>query len=247
MTTPWYATWFNTPYYHDLYSHRDYHEARGLIQALCKALGIKSGERALDMACGRGRHAKVLQELGLKTTGIDLSAESIAYAQEMANEHLEFKVGNMLETIDIEPVNWTFNLFTSFGYFESDDDHQLALNNMANTLVPGGKLVMDYMNAGVIMDQLVPKNTVTTAMATYNITRRVENGYIIKNIELSEDGCSIFQFQERVRAFSQEELRRMLENAGLTVRSVHGDYDLGEFDQEYSERMIFIATKPEQQ
>ena len=102
------------------------------------------------------------------------------------------------------------------------------------------------MNAGVIMDQLVPKNTVTTDMATYHITRKVENGYIIKNIELSEDGCSLFQFQERVRAFTKEELHHMLETAGLKVRSVHGDYDLGDYDAAYSERMIFIATKPEQ-
>jgi len=246
MTTPWYATWFNTPYYHDLYSHRDYHEARGLIQTLCKALGVNQGERALDMACGRGRHAKVLQELGLKTIGIDLSAESIAHAQEMANEDLEFKVGNMLEKIDIAPVHWTFNLFTSFGYFENDEDHQLALNNMAATLLPGGKLVMDYMNAAMIVDQLVPRDTVTTEMATYHITRSVENGYILKNIELSEDGCRLFQFQERVRAFSKTTLQTMLEAAGLLVRSVHGDYDLGEYDEEYSERMIFIATKPEQ-
>jgi non-homologous end joining protein Ku len=83
-------------------------------------------------------------------------------------------------------------------------------------------------------------------MATYHITRSVENGYILKNIELSEDGCRLFQFQERVRAFSKITLQTMLETAGLLVRSVHGDYDLGEYDEEYSERMIFIATKPEQ-
>ena len=68
--TPWYATWFNTPYYHDLYSHRDYHEARALILTLCKALNVEPGQGALDIACGRGRHAKVLAESGLHTVAL---------------------------------------------------------------------------------------------------------------------------------------------------------------------------------
>ena len=53
MSTPWYATWFNTEFYHDLYRHRDEHEARLFIVELCKKLGVQDGERAMDMACGR--------------------------------------------------------------------------------------------------------------------------------------------------------------------------------------------------
>jgi cyclopropane fatty-acyl-phospholipid synthase-like methyltransferase len=241
--TPWYATWFNTPYYHDLYSHRDHREARTLIQTLCKALKVEPGQRALDIACGRGRHAMVLAESGLHTVGIDLSPESIGVASEMAHDHLSFQVGNMLEPLEVESAHWVFNLFTSFGYFEDDAMHQQAIENMANALLPGGKLVLDYMNAEKIAAELVPKDQVKTDLATYEISRRVEDQTIVKSIKLSEDGCSIFNYEERVRAFSETELRAFMERAGLRVKSVHGDYELGTFDPEYSDRLIIIAEK----
>jgi len=241
--TPWYATWFNTPYYHDLYSHRDHHEARALILTLCKALNVEPGQLALDIACGRGRHAMVLAESGLHTVGIDLSPESIAVASEMAHYHLSFQVGNMLEPLEVEGAHWIFNLFTSFGYFEDDAMHQQAIKNMANALLPSGKLVLDYMNAEKIASELVPKDLVKTDLATYEISRRVEDQTIVKSIKLSEDGCSIFNYEERVRAFSEGELRTFMERAGLRVKSVHGDYELGEFDPEYSDRLIIIAEK----
>jgi len=60
---------------------------------------------------------------------------------------------------------------------------------------------------------------------------------------LREDGCSIFNYEERVRAFSETELRAFMERAGLRVKSVHGDYELGIFYPEYSDRLIIIAEK----
>ena len=174
MSTPWYAQWFNTTYYHDLYQNRDDREALRFIEELCTKLKVKNGESALDLACGRGRHAKVLSEQGLKTLGVDLSQESIEFARRYKHKHLHFEVGNMLEELPFGPFDWVMNLFTSFGYFENDNLHELALKNMAKTLKPKGKLVMDFMNSGKIKENLIPENIVQTEMATYGITRKLE-------------------------------------------------------------------------
>jgi SAM-dependent methyltransferase len=219
------------------------HEARGFIRELCRELGVQAGESAIDVACGRGRHAQVLSEAGLQTLGIDLSEESIAYAQEFAHEGLEFKVADMLRPLPGAPVHWVFNLFTSFGYFEDDADHELAIQNMANALEPGGKLILDYMNSIRISANLVPSDTVVTDMAQYNISRRVENGTIIKTITFTEE-CQLNHFEERVRAFSESDLRGFMEKAGLEVEGVKGDYDLSDYDPEYSDRLLIIAKKP---
>lgn len=243
MSTPWYATWFNTTFYHDLYQHRDEHEARNFIVELCKKLGVEQGESAMDMACGRGRHAKVLSEQGLETMGVDLSPESISYANKFSHDSLRFEVGNMLERLPFGPFDWVMNLFTSFGYFEDDGLHQLALNHMAECLKPGGKLVLDFMNSAKIAAHLVPENTVHTEMATYSINRKIEDGVIVKSIKVSHD-CTIEFFEERVRAFRVEELQTMLENAGLKDVEIKGGYDLCDYDELDSDRMIFIAHKP---
>ena len=167
MSLPWYQTWFNTPYYHDLYQHRDLTEARGFIESLCQNLGVKEGEIAIDMACGRGRHAQVLANQGLETLGIDLSPESIAFANQFAHEGLEFRVGNMLEPLPTPPADWIFNLFTSFGYFEDDTMHAAAITHMAGALKPGGKLVLDYMNAKKIAAQLIPQDSSIKRVASF--------------------------------------------------------------------------------
>ena len=243
MTAPWYATWFNTSFYHDLYQHRDEYEAREFIIKLCKQLNIPQGDTVMDLACGRGRHAKVLSEQGLKTLGVDLSPESIDFAQRYAHEGLQFKVGNMLEALPVQGFDWVMNLFTSFGYFESDDLHQEALSNIWHALKPGGRFVLDFMNSAKIEANLVSENTVATALATYTINRRIEAGTIVKSIKVSHD-CTLDFFEERVRAFSAVDLRQMMYNSGFSNIEVKGDYDLSTYDPLQSDRMIFIAQKP---
>ena len=242
MSTPWYAQWFNTTYYHDLYQNRDDREALRFIEELCTKLKVKNGESALDLACGRGRHAKVLSEQGLKTLGVDLSQESIEFARQYEHKHLHFEVGNMLEELPFGPFDWVMNLFTSFGYFENDNLHELALKNMAKTLKPKGKLVMDFMNSGKIKENLIPENIVQTEMATYGITRKLEKGYIVKNIQVNH-GNSILNFEERVRAFSADDFKKMLDKARLEVVEIAGDYDLSPYSKKNSNRMIIIAQK----
>ncbi|HAK70228.1 MAG TPA: SAM-dependent methyltransferase [Cryomorphaceae bacterium] len=243
MIDPWYATWFNTEFYHDLYKHRDQYEARGFIEELCSNLKVIPGQTALDMACGKGRHAKVLSEQGLITVGIDLSEESIQYARRFEHKDLRFEKGNMLETLSVDSCDWIFNLFTSFGYFENDDMHQSAITNMSNSLRPGGKLVLDYMNSAKIALNLVPENSVQTELAHYSITRILEVDTIVKSIRIVKD-CEIFNFEERVKAFSAVELSQLMVKAGLKVVGIKGDYYLSDYDPQSSDRMIIIAQKP---
>ena len=67
---------------------------------------------------------------------------------------------------------------------------------MANTLKPQGRLVIDFMNSGKIAGNLIPGNIVQTDIATYEITRKEEKGYIVKNIQVKH-GNSILNFEER--------------------------------------------------
>ncbi|MBW8050360.1 MAG: methyltransferase domain-containing protein [Cytophagales bacterium] len=76
----WYNKWFNSPYYHLLYKHRDEDEAKLFIDNLEDYLQLKPGDKILDMPCGRGRHAVYLNKKGYDVTGIDLSEENIKYA-----------------------------------------------------------------------------------------------------------------------------------------------------------------------
>ncbi|MEM1002389.1 MAG: SAM-dependent methyltransferase, partial [Bacteroidota bacterium] len=60
INTQWYASWFDSPYYHILYKDRDYDEAQALIDSLTQYLNLPENGRVLDLACGRGRHSVYL-------------------------------------------------------------------------------------------------------------------------------------------------------------------------------------------
>ena len=61
----WYASWFDTPFYHILYKDRDNSEAESFMLTLSNYLNIPEHGKVLDLACGKGRHAKHLNSLGL--------------------------------------------------------------------------------------------------------------------------------------------------------------------------------------
>ena len=61
--------WFDSDYYHVLYKHRDYNEARNFINNIVEYLDLKKGSKILDLACGIGRHSIYLDKIGFKVVG----------------------------------------------------------------------------------------------------------------------------------------------------------------------------------
>jgi SAM-dependent methyltransferase len=113
----WYTSWFDSPYYHILYKNRDDKEAGLFMKNLTSFLNLSTSSKILDLACGKGRHSKYLNQLGYHVTGIDLSPQSIVYAKQFENDKLFFEEHDMSLTYP-QKFDAVFNLFTSFGYFE---------------------------------------------------------------------------------------------------------------------------------
>ena len=157
----WFTTWFNTPYYHLLYKDRNHSEAKYFIQHLLHHLTPHEEAIFLDVACGKGRHSKFIYQNGFRIHGIDLSAESIKEASKNACDSLYFQQHDMRETYLESHFDYALNLFTSFGYFETDNDNQRAINAMAKNLKKGGKLIIDFMNAKKVILNLVEEEIKT--------------------------------------------------------------------------------------
>ena len=95
----WYKDWFNSKYYHLLYKNRDHNEAALFLDNISNEFKNKNA-KILDVACGKGRHAKYLNNLGFDVTGIDLSVNSIKYAKEYENQKLKFHQHDMRNIFD---------------------------------------------------------------------------------------------------------------------------------------------------
>ena len=98
-TTQWYASWFDTPFYHILYKDRDYAEAENFMHNLTEYLNIPEGGKILDLACGKGRHSVYLNKIGYEVTGVDLSENSINHAKQFENKTLHFEGTRYVQTI----------------------------------------------------------------------------------------------------------------------------------------------------
>lgn len=234
----WYASWFNTPYYHILYKDRDHREAALFMNKLTNYLNLKKDDTILDLACGKGRHAKYLYKQGFNVTGVDLSEESIAYAKQYEKPGLHFEVHDMCLTYP-KKFDAVFNLFTSFGYFDNEEDNLRTIKAINSELKSEAYGVIDFLNAEMAIKKLVPSEVKKIDGIVFNIEKYVEDNYIIKNIRFTDDGRDYY-FTERVKALKLEDFKHYFKEAGVELKSVFGDYQLNDFDKNTSERLILI-------
>jgi SAM-dependent methyltransferase len=234
----WFSTWFDTPYYHILYKNRNDKEAQGFMDNITEYLNIPGNGTILDLACGKGRHSIYLNKLGYQVTGVDLSENSIATANQSSNDTLEFKTHDMREPMN-ETYDAVFNLFTSFGYFDTHEDNIKTLKTIKESINEYGFGVIDFFNADYIIENLVAEETKEIDGITFNIKRTVENNKIIKEIRFSDNGETYF-FTEKVAAFTLTDFEAMMEEAGIYLLEIFGDYKLRKFYKTQSERLIMI-------
>lgn len=240
----WYKDWFNSPFYHKLYFDRDEQEAEDFIKKLVQHLQPAPASRMLDVACGKGRHSKTLASMGYTVTGIDISADSIAYARQFENDHLDFFVHDMRLPFYANYFDLAFNFFTSFGYFKTRREHDDAIRTIAQSLKKGGRLVIDYLNVHYAEERLVHREEKEIDGTHYSIHRWDDETHFYKKITVSDTTLKEpLVYTEKVAKFSLGDFTDMLSFQGLQVQEVFGDYDFNSYDVKKTARLIIIAEK----
>jgi SAM-dependent methyltransferase len=238
--TEWFEQWFGEEYLR-LYPHRDDEDAERLATLIERHVPL-AGRRALDLACGPGRHAAQFARRGASVVGFDLSMPLLSRARHRPGPPLDLVRGDM-RRLPFRPESFDLavNLFTSFGYFADDAQHAQVLRETAEVLRSGGMFVLDYLNAGLVRETLVPHEEQQVGEQRVAVERRIsdDDRFVIKEIHLVNDGRS---FVERVRLFEREELETMVEGAGLTVHTRLGSYT-GAAVAPDAARVILIAQR----
>lgn len=238
------SEWFQEAFqaeYLSLYAHRDEQEAQQTVALLAGVLALRPGMQVLDAPCGAGRHARMFARLGCRVTGLDLSADLLASATEADRERDDLR----RRRLELAPPRYVradlralpfpdrrfdlvTNLFSSFGYFATDEENFVALAQLARVCRQGGHLVMDFFNAARVRSDLRPESE-----------RRTEAGWLVresrriagdpprveKTICIETGDGRTKEFRESVRLFEPAELERMMKAAGVTVERRFGDYE----------------------
>lgn len=237
----WFSDWFDTSYYHILYKNRDEREARFFIENLCNFLAIKPNSSLLDLACGKGRHSITLNELGHKVLGVDLSQNSISVAKQHERRGLHFEVHDMRKIIPGLSFDVIFNLFTSFGYFDSSVENKKVIFSVANMLYEKGIFVIDFLNADKVVANLVSEEEKMIDGIQFLIKRIVEGEHIYKKITVI-DKNETKNYVERVQLLRLGDFEKLL-SPEFKILHTFGNFDLQKFDATSSDRLIIIAEK----
>lgn len=239
----WFGEWFNSPFYHILYKNRDNREARIFVDKLTQYFNFNAEDKILDLACGKGRHAIYLNGKGMHVTGVDLSEDNIEYASQYTNPGLDFYIHDMRAVFAYNQFDYILNLFTSFGYFDTVEEHKKVIICAAKALKGGGKFVLDFLNPYKVINQLVPEEIKVIDGIEFHISKAMsKDGYIQKNIKFSKNNKD-YAYQEKVKAIRRTEFLNFFSQAGLDCELIWGDYNLTLYDKEKSDRMIFVAQK----
>ncbi|MBC7412564.1 MAG: methyltransferase domain-containing protein [Bacteroidia bacterium] len=238
----WFTKWFDTTYYHTLYKNRNETEANAFIDKLLTYLQPNADASFCDLACGKGRHAKRINESGYATVGLDLAANSIAEANLQASNNLQFYVHDMRQGFGVNRFNYITNLFTSFGYFNSLKENLKVLQHVHNALTTNGIFVIDFINVIPVIANFPIHEKKTIDGVQFNITKELINEHIVKRIEII-DGDAQHNYQERLQAITYEQLTTLLIQAGFTIDALFGNYELQPFNATQSPRVLIIAHK----
>ena len=142
----WYKEWFGEDYL-TVYQHRDDKDARKLIKLIRKYVMITPESNLLDLACGNGRHTYELARYSKNIFGLDLSRSLLGKAlQKKKNEQTSpsFVQADMRYFPFKMKFDIIFSLFTSFGYFDSDEKHLQVACEISESLNHGGTFIIDY-------------------------------------------------------------------------------------------------------
>lgn len=222
-------------------------QTRQQVQFIIEKLALEPSAAILDLACGRGRVAVELARLGFSVTGLDLSPRSLELAREAAHDagvSITFVERDMRQLDAEEAFDAVINVWTSFGYFEREEDHSLVLDTVARALVPDGRFLIDTINPMTLARRFQERDwrefddgTIMVEQRSYDhLTGRTGATWTF----VRSDG-SRSELRHVLRAHTAAELATLLERAGLHIEDAWGGFNGAALGQ--GARTILLARK----
>ena len=213
-------------------------------------LGLNSKSKLLDLCCGFGRHAFEISNLvKCQIVGIDLSDDYLTIAREKySTPNIKYVKGDMRDIHIENHFDAITNLFTSFGFFNEDEENENVIQEVNKALKEDGLFLLDYENKFHFVFNNVHKKEHYWQKVDDEKYYIIKNEYDIINereifsakiIEVGKDEINIGY---NIRLYSLPELQSMLRRNGFEIINIWGDFDKTAYSIN-SLRLITLSRK----
>lgn len=226
------------------FKRQAFQEARFILDTL----KVKKGEKLLDIPCGTGRHSKFFSVAGAEVTGIDINSTCISWAKkDNKGRSIRFEKGNMGNLSKYRgKFDVLANLFTSFGYFDSEDENDQVMREFVSVLKPGGRIALSLINKDWLLKVFKPasqvklgKETIIEAREYYHQTSTVTAHWF----HLNKSHTKADVYFNKVRVYSKEEMVELMQRCGLKKIKVYGSYSGDKFYRYKSSHPVYVGWK----
>jgi SAM-dependent methyltransferase len=193
------------------------------------ALTQCSSGSVLDLCCGPGRHAVEFAQRGFVVTAVDRSPFLLDRAREFAAKtatSVEWIIEDMRSFVRPAAFDLACSLFTSFGYFQDENDNLRVLGNLQLSLKPNGVAIIDVLS----------KERLARNWQSAICTQLADGSLIVQRPQLRDDWCRVqadwnlikdgaarsFRFEHAI--YSGRELKDRLLACGFARVQLFGDF-----------------------
>ena len=215
---------------------------------IAESVKAPAGGDVLDLACGFGRHAIGMAKLGYNVTGLDFNPRYLEIAAadaDAAGVRIDWRTGDMRRLGFDRAFDAVYSYFTSFGYFD-DDENEEVLAGIARALRPGGSVLLEMANRDRLLTH--PQERTWSqrddgALLMEEITLEWVTSRVISRQHLIDpQGGTQVTKEFSLRTYTCAELSALLRRQGLAVRAVFGGIE-GQPYMPDSRRLAIVAER----
>lgn len=236
----WWANFFDQEYARRFLPLEVEEEASQLLDLL----QLQPGARVLDQCCGQGRFSAALARRGLLPVGVDFCADYVATAQKECPQG-QFHCQDAGAFVARPVCDGGFNVYSSFGYSECDEDNARLLRAAHASLRPEARLVLDTINFANVVANFRP-----------SLVREFEDGLLVERLShidwergllqqrwfFRQPGQPERQHFTQTRMFMPRDLAELLRATGFEPLHLFSDLSGAAFHRDQP-RLVWVSER----
>jgi len=249
LAEPWHETMYDLDFARTTIGSQRFRDlAKKEAAFLVSVLGLTPGDHVLDVPCGTGRHSAVLAKHRLKVTGIDINLSCLKLAKSACRGlDVTLRKGDMSDLSSCRgKFDAVVNLFTSFGYFSTDEKNERVLRELVATVKPGGQVAIHLINRDWLLRVFRPVDW-SDQTGRFTLEARKYDPKTFYNeaqrITIDRRSGNAKTNYHRIRLYSKAEMVALMKRCGLKKVRVFGDFEGSEFKKYESSHPIYLGQK----